>query len=108
MTNIGLLISSCAIIIQSVHQLYKEVSQLQTVFQLKYSVYQLNDNNNVVNLHDVTNLGLHNKVILVTQKQVLEFYITAIERKTLNGHQTLSQHFPNGTSNNYRLSNATN
>ena len=60
-----------------IYQLYKEVSQLQPVFQLKYSVYQLNNNNNnnYVNLHDVTNLGLHNKLILVTQKQVLEFYI---------------------------------
>ena len=94
MTSTGLLISSCAIIIQSVHQLYKEVSQLQTVFQLEYSVYQLNDNNNYVNLHDVTNLGLHNKVIFVTQKQVLEFYITVIELKTLNGRRTLSQHSP--------------
>ena len=43
----------------------------------------INDNNNYVNLHDVTNLGLYNKLILVTRKQVLELHITAIERKTL-------------------------
>ena len=43
----------------------------------------INDNNNYVNLHDVTNLELYSKLILVTQKQVLELYITAIERKTL-------------------------
>ena len=66
------------------------------------------NNNNYVNLHDVTNLGLYNKLILVTQEQVLEFYITVIECKILNGHQTLSQHFPNVTSNTYHLSNATN
>ena len=31
----------------------------------------INGNNNYVNLHDVTNLGLYNKLILVTQKQLL-------------------------------------
>ena len=65
-------------------------------------------NNNYVNLQDVTNLGLYNKLILATQKQVLEFYITAIEHKTLNSHWTLSQHFPNVTSNAYCSSDATN
>ena len=43
-----------------------------------------NNNNNYVNLHIVTNLGLCNKFILATQKQVLEFYIIMIECKTLN------------------------
>ena len=43
----------------------------------------INDNNNYVNLQHITNLGLYNKLILVTQKQVLELYITAIEHKTL-------------------------
>ena len=54
---------------------------------MKYtnSTNQHINDNNYVNLHDVTNLGLYNKFILVTQKQVLEFYIIAIERKTLNG-----------------------
>ena len=47
-------------------------------------------------------------MIFVTQKQVLEFYITAIEHKTLNGHQTLSHHFSNVTNNAYCLGNATN
>ena len=48
------------------------------------SAHQLiNDNNNYVNLHNVTNLGLYNKLILVTQEQVLELYITVIECKTL-------------------------
>ena len=37
-----------------IYQLYKEVLQL------------INNNNNYVNLHDVTNLGLYNKLILVT------------------------------------------
>ena len=55
----------------------------------------LNDNTNYVNLHDVTNLGLYNKLILVTQKQVLELYITAIERKTLYGHRVPHIAFPN-------------
>ena len=66
-----------------VHQLYKEVLQL------------INDNNNYVNLHDVTNLGLYNKLILVTQKQVLELYINAIECKTLYGLHIPHTAFPN-------------
>ena len=74
MTSTGLLISSYTIIIQSVLQLEQQIS-----------AYQHINDNNFVNLHDVTNLGLYNKLILVTQKQVLEFYIIAIERKTLNG-----------------------
>ena len=53
----------------------------------------INDNN-YINLHDVTNLGLYNKLILVTQKQVLEFYIIAIERKTLNGLMVPHTAFP--------------
>ena len=52
-------------------------------------------NNNYVNLHNVTNLGLHNKLILVTQKQVLELYITAIEHKTLYGLCIPHTAFPN-------------
>ena len=67
------------------------------VYQLEFSISTpqlINDNNNYVNLHDVTNLGLYNKLILVTQKQVLELYITAIEHKTLYGlhipHTTFS------------------
>ena len=67
------------------HQLYKEVFQL------------ISDNNNYVNLHDVTNLGLYNKLILVTQKQVLELYITAIEHKTLYSLRIPHTAFPNAT-----------
>ena len=66
-----------------VHQLYKEVLQL------------INDNNKYVNHHDVTNLGLYNKLILVTQKQVLELYITVIEHKTLYGLCVPHTAFPN-------------
>ena len=47
-----------------------------------------------VNLHDVTNLGLYNKLILVTQKQILEFYVIAIECKTLNGLMVPHTAFP--------------
>ena len=55
----------------------------------------INDNDNYVNLHDVTNLGLYNILILVTQKQVLELYITAIECKTLYGLHIPHTAFPN-------------
>ena len=55
----------------------------------------INDNNNYVNLHDVTNLGLYNKLILVTQKQVLELYITVIEHKTLYSLRVPHTAFPN-------------
>ena len=48
----------------------------------------------IVNLHDVTNLGLNNKNILVTQKQVLELYITVIECKTLYSHRVPHTAFP--------------
>ena len=88
------------------HNLLRRIESEDSVSQL-YNQH-INDDNNYVNLHDVTNLGLYNKLILVTQKQVLEFYITAIEYKTINGHRTLSQHFLNATSNAYHLSNATN
>ena len=57
----------------------------------------INDNNNYVNLQHVTNVGLYNKLILVTQKQVLELYITAIERKTLYGLHVSHTAFPNAT-----------
>ena len=67
------------------YQLYKEVLQL------------INDNNNYVIFHDVTNLGLYNKLILVIQKQVLELYITAIEHKTLYGLCIPHTAFPNAT-----------
>ena len=67
------------------YQLYKEVLQL------------INDNNNYVNLQHVTNLGLYNELILVTQKQVLELYITAIEPKTLYGLHIPHTAFPNAT-----------
>ena len=40
------------------------------------------------------NLGLYNKLILVTQKQVLEFYVIAIECKTLNGLMVPHTAFP--------------
>ena len=93
MTSTGLLISSYTSIIQS-------VSQLEPVFKRIYQLYKevfqlINDNNNYVNLHNVTNLGLYNKLILVTQKQVLELYITAIERKTLYGLHIPHTAFPN-------------
>ena len=55
----------------------------------------INDNNNYVNLHDVTNLEPYNKLILATQKQVLELYITAIECKTLYGLRIPHTTFPN-------------
>ena len=50
-----------------------------------------------MNLHDVTNLGLYNKFILVTQKQVLEIYITVIEHKTLHSLRIPHTAFPNAT-----------
>ena len=58
---------------------------------------QLINNNNYVNPHNVTNLGLYNKLILVTWKQVLELYITAIEHKTLYGLCIPHTAFPNAT-----------
>ena len=62
------------------------------------SIYQLyNTNNDYVDIHHVTNLGLYNKYILVTQKQVLELYITAIECKTLYGLHVPHAAFPNAT-----------
>ena len=81
------------------------VSQLQLVSQLEYTniptlqeVLQLtNNNNNYVNLQHVTNLGLYNKLILVTQKQVLELYITVIECKTLYGLCVPHTAFTNAT-----------
>ena len=54
----------------------------------------INDNNNYANLHDLTNLGLYNKLVLVAQKQILEFYIIAIECKTLNGLTVPHTAFP--------------
>ena len=42
-----------------------DVININLVYQLEQLI---NDNNNYVNLHDVTNLGLYNKLILVTQK----------------------------------------
>ena len=69
----------------SAHQLYKEVLQL------------INDNNNYINLQHVANLGLYNKLILVTQKQVLQLYITVIECKTLYSLHVPHIVFPNTT-----------
>ena len=40
-------------------------------------------------------LGLYNKFILVTRKQVLELYVTAIERKTLYSVRVPHTAFPN-------------
>ena len=60
-----------------------------------YTTY--NNNNDYVNLHNVTNLWLCNKYILVTQKQVLELCITGIERKTLYGLCIPHTAFPNAT-----------
>ena len=42
-------------------------------------------------------MGLYNKLILVTQKQVLELYITVIECKTLYGLHVPHTAFPNAT-----------
>ena len=61
-----------------------------------YTTYN-NNNNNYVNLHKVTNLGICNKYILVTQKQVLELYITVKECKTLYGLCIPHTAFPNAT-----------
>ena len=58
-------------------------------------VLQLINDNNYVNPHDVTNLGL--KFILVTQKQVLKLYITVIECKTLYGLPIPHTAFPKAT-----------
>ena len=87
MTSTGPLISARTTIIWLVFQL----QELQSDTQL------INNNNNYVNLHDVTNLGLYNKLILVTQKQVLELYVTVIERKTLYGLGVPHTTFPNAT-----------
>ena len=48
-----------------------------------------------IDLQHVTNLGLHNKFILVTQNQVLELYITVIECKTLYSLHIPHTTFPN-------------
>ena len=65
-------------------------------FNSSISVHQLiNHNKNYVNLHNVTKLGLYNKLILVTQKQVLELYITAMECKTLYSFHIPHTAFPN-------------
>ena len=62
------------------------------------SIYQLyNTNNDYVDIHYITNLGLCNKYILVTQKQVLELYISAIECKTLYSLCIPHTAFPNAT-----------
>ena len=60
---------------------------------MKYTNQHINDNN-YVSLHDVTSLGLYNKLILVTKKQELEFYIVAIECKTLNSLMVPHTAFP--------------
>ena len=66
------------------------------------SIYQLyNTNNDYVDFQHVANLGLnlglYNKFILVTQKQLLELYITAIEHRTLYGLHVPHTAFPNAT-----------
>ena len=74
--------SSCAITIQG---------YLITSTPTKYTnstIQHINDNN-YVNLYDVTNIGLYNKFILVTQ-----FYIIAIACKTLNGLMVPHTAFP--------------
>ena len=53
-----------------------------------------NQHINCASFHNVTNLGLYNKLIFVTQKQVLEFYIIVIELKTLNGLMVPHTTFP--------------
>ena len=63
--------------------------------RLRFRIDNLNTNNNYVDLQHVTNLGLCNKFILVTQKQVLELYITAIECKTLYSLCVPHTTFPN-------------
>ena len=68
-----------------IYQLYKEVLHL------------INDNSNYVNLHYVINLGLCNKLIPVTWKQVLELYIIVIEYKTLYSLHIPHTAFPNAT-----------
>ena len=80
----------------------------------EHRIQLLNDhtNNAYVDLQHVTNLGLYNKFILVTQKQVLELYITMIECKTLYGpciphtaspNATRSQLNNNKRNNNYKM-----
>ena len=64
---------------------------------IQRSIANINDNNNYVNLQHLTNLGLYNKLILVTQKQVLELYITGIECKTLYSLRVPHTAFPNAT-----------
>ena len=66
-------------------------------YQLYKEVLQLINDNNYVNLQHVTNVGLYNKVILVTQKQVLELYINVIECKTLYSLHIPHTAFPNAT-----------
>ena len=75
------------------------VAKILTIPTLQRSIPNqlINDNNNYVNLHDVTNLGLYNKLILVTQKQVLELYIIVIECKTLYDLCIPHTAFPNAT-----------
>ena len=69
-------------------------SIISTPMKYTNSTDQHINDNNYVNLHNVTNLGLYNKLILVTPKQVLEFYIIAIEHKTLNGLTVPHTAFP--------------
>ena len=70
---------------------------MNTTFKITFndSIYQTN--NDYVDLQHVTNLGLYNKYILVTLKQVLELYITAIESKTLYSLHIPHTAFPNVT-----------
>ena len=71
-----------------------------------YQPYKVfNDNNNYVNLQHVTNLGLYNKLILVTQEQVLELYITVIEHKTLYGLNVPHTAFPKCNQSNHKRNN---
>ena len=85
-------------------RIYQPYRVSQYLNSNQYSVYQpckvfqlINNNNNYVNLHNVTNLGIYNKLILVTQKQVLELYIIVIEHKTLYGLSIPHTAFPNAT-----------
>ena len=90
MTSTGLLISSYTTTIYQ-NYLENEKSEYSNPTTKKYYY------NNLVNLHNVTYLGLCNKYIFVTQKQVLELYITVIECKTLYSLCIPHTAFPNAT-----------
>ena len=79
------------------HNLADSEQEIEYNYKIRFNDSIYYTNNNYVDLQHVNNLGLYNKFILVTQKQILELYITAIECKTLYGLHLPHTAFPNAT-----------